>query len=88
MNTWTPSDVVTIIAALSALAVSVINALKSTQAKQQTEDNQQRINSMAQHLQNHDQQITTLALNIPAPAVESPGGRPVALPNAAPGPPQ
>lgn len=67
MEIWTPSDVVTVIAALSAFAVSVINALKTTEAKTQGEGNQQRINAIAQHLQNHDQQLTSLALNMPPP---------------------
>lgn len=73
---WTPSDVVTIIAAVSALLVSVINALKNTKTQTRSDDNQQRINTIAQHLQSHDQQLTTLALNMPAPgaAAASAGG--------------
>lgn len=66
MHDWTPSDVVTIIAALSAFAVSVINALKNTQAKTRADDNQERLSSLVRHVQNHDQQLTTLALSIPA----------------------
>lgn len=65
MNSWTPSDVVTIIAALSAFAVSVINALKNAQTQAQSQGNQDRLDSLAHHVQGHDRQLTTLALSIP-----------------------
>lgn len=67
MDHWTPADVVTVLAALSAFAVSVINALKATQTRTQGEANRERLGSVVQHLHNHDQQLTTLALNMPAP---------------------
>lgn len=83
MDTWTPADVVTVIAALSAFAVSVINALKTTQAKTQGDGHQQRINAMAEHLRSHDQQLTTLALNTPPPGgaavITAPASAPPAL---------
>ena len=68
---WSPSDIVTVLAALSALVVSVINALKNTATETRGDDNQQRINTLAQHLQNHDQQLTTLALSIPPAAASA-----------------
>lgn len=72
MNNWTPSDVVTIIAALSAFAVSVINALKNARTQAQTQGNQDQLNSLAHHIQSHDQQLTTLALSIPPGAAGAP----------------
>lgn len=69
MDHWTPADAVTVLAALSAFAVSVINALKATQTRTQGEANRERLGSVVQHLHNHDQQLTTLALNMPAPGV-------------------
>lgn len=72
MHDWTPSDVVTIIAALSAFAVSIINALKNTQAKTRADDNQERLSSLVRHVQSHDQQLTTLALSIPAGGIGTP----------------
>lgn len=82
MDTWTPADVVTVIAALSAFAVSVINALKTTQAKTQGDGHQQRINAMAEHLRSHDQQLTTLALNTPPPGGTAVTVAPASVPPA------
>lgn len=82
MDTWTPADVVTVIAALSAFAVSVINALKTTQAKTQGDGHQQRINAMAEHLRSHDQQLTTLALNTPPPGGAAVTVAPASAPSA------